>query len=74
MRIGIYAPNWIGDAVLSLPFLNRCRRSFPEAHITVIAKTRVAAIFMHHPAALKLLPLRVLSSKVFSPPHAAAEA
>jgi len=50
VRIGFYAPNWIGDAVLSLPFLNLCRRTFPEAHITVVAKAWVAAVFEHHPS------------------------
>ena len=67
MRIGIYAPNWIGDAVLSLPFLNRCRRSFPEAHITVIAKTRVAAIFMHHPSADSTITFSGAQLKGFLP-------
>ncbi|UCH63015.1 MAG: lipopolysaccharide heptosyltransferase II [Fidelibacterota bacterium] len=67
MRIGIYAPNWIGDAVLSLPFLNRCRRSFPKAHITVIAKTRVAAIFMHHPSIDSTVPFSGAQLKGFFP-------
>jgi len=50
VNVGIYAPNWIGDAVLSLPFLNLCRRTFPEARITIVAKAWVAAVFEHHPS------------------------
>lgn len=50
MRIGIYAPNWIGDAVLAIPFVNRCRHKFPAAHITLIAKAWVAAIYQQHPS------------------------
>lgn len=50
MNVGIYAPNWIGDAVLSLPFLNLGRRTFPEARITIVAKEWAAAVFEHHPS------------------------
>ena len=57
MNIGIYAPNWIGDAVLSLAFVNRCRIDFPQAHITIIAKTWVAAVFEHYPAVDEIIAL-----------------
>lgn len=50
MNVGIYAPNWIGDAVLSLPFLNPGRRTFPEARITIVAKVWAVAVFEHHPS------------------------
>lgn len=43
-NIGIYAPNWVGDAVMAIPFLNRCRERNPEATITVIAKTWLADV------------------------------
>ncbi len=49
MNIGIYAPNWIGDAVMALPFVNRCHRQFPDARIIVGAKAWVAAVFENHP-------------------------
>ena len=55
MRIGIYSPNWIGDAVLSLPFVQQCRQAFPEAHITIITKRWVAAVFENQPGVDKLL-------------------
>ena len=57
MNVGIYAPNWIGDAVLAIPFVNRCRQYFPDAHITLIAKAWVAAIFQHHPSVDEIISL-----------------
>ncbi|MCH7858211.1 MAG: lipopolysaccharide heptosyltransferase II [Candidatus Marinimicrobia bacterium] len=57
MNVGIYAPNWIGDAVLAIPFVNRCRQYFPDAHITLIAKAWVAAIYQHHPSVDEIISL-----------------
>lgn len=57
MKLAIYSPNWIGDAVLTMPFLNACRRRFPEAHITVAAKDWVAEVYRHHPAVDRLIEL-----------------
>ncbi len=50
MNLAIYSPNWIGDAVLALPFLAACRQRHPEARITLIAKAYVADIYRQHPA------------------------
>ena len=67
MNIGIYAPNWIGDAVMALPFVNRCHRQFPNDRIIVVAKTRVAAIFMHHPSIDSTIPFSGAQFKGFLP-------
>lgn len=39
------APNWIGDAVMSLPVLRALRRAEPGGRITVLAKRGPAAIY-----------------------------
>ena len=39
------APNWIGDAVMSLPVLRALRRAEPGGGITVLAKRGPAAIY-----------------------------
>ena len=57
MNIGIYSPNWVGDAVLSFPFVNRCRRHFPDAHITIVAKSWVVAVFQRHPKANEIITI-----------------
>jgi len=45
-RILVRAPNWIGDAVLSLPALRDLRhRNFPDARIEVLAKPWVAPLY-----------------------------
>ena len=48
MRIGVFCPNWVGDAVMALPFLTACRQENPVATILVICKSWVAPIFENH--------------------------
>lgn len=44
-RIVVRAPNWLGDAVMSVAAFRELRRSFPNAHITVVSKPGTADIF-----------------------------
>jgi heptosyltransferase-2 len=44
-RLLLRAPNWLGDAVLSLPALRDLRRNFPAARLTVLARPRVAGLY-----------------------------
>jgi heptosyltransferase-2 len=44
-KILVLAPNWIGDAVLSLPVIDGVGRLWPGSEITVLARTGVAQIF-----------------------------
>ena len=48
MRIGVFCPNWVGDAVMALPFFNACKEEFPDATILVICKSWVVPIFENH--------------------------
>jgi len=41
----VVAPNWLGDTVLSLPFLRALARSAPEDRLVVLARPGPAAIF-----------------------------
>jgi heptosyltransferase-2 len=52
-RILIVAPNWIGDAVLSLPVVDGCARFWPEADLTVLARAGVAELFEARKAAVR---------------------
>jgi heptosyltransferase-2 len=45
LKIVILAPNWLGDAVLSLPVLDACFQLWPEANLTVLARAQVAELF-----------------------------
>lgn len=44
-RILLRATNWVGDAVMSLPAVERIREAFPRAHLAVLARPRVAGIY-----------------------------
>jgi heptosyltransferase-2 len=45
VKILVRATNWIGDAVMSLPALRELRAQFRDAHIAVLAKPWVAALY-----------------------------
>ena len=57
MKIGIYSPNWVGDAVMSLKFIGRLRKKYAGDELIVIARDWVAAIFDNHPLINKVLPV-----------------
>jgi heptosyltransferase-2 len=44
-RVVVRAPNWVGDAVLSLGAVRDVRRNFPEARIEVLARPWVAPLY-----------------------------
>lgn len=41
----VYAPSWIGDAVISLGALRSVRRAYPDSRLTVLAKPWVEDIY-----------------------------
>lgn len=47
-KILVRVPNWVGDAVLSLPALNALRTRFPGAEIVVLARPWVAELYRSH--------------------------
>ncbi|MGQ9689154.1 MAG: lipopolysaccharide heptosyltransferase II [Desulfobaccales bacterium] len=49
-------PNWVGDAVMSLPLLAGFRRLFPRASLTVLAVPRVAPLFAGQPGVAEVIP------------------
>jgi heptosyltransferase-2 len=44
-RLIIFAPNWLGDAVMALPAIGDVRRGAPAAAITIVAQNSVAPLF-----------------------------
>jgi heptosyltransferase-2 len=44
-RILVRGANWIGDAVMTTPALQRLRSSFPLAHVTLLATPRTSGLF-----------------------------
>lgn len=48
-RILVRGTNWLGDAVMTTPALERLRASFPEARITLLATPLTAGLFEDSP-------------------------
>lgn len=48
-RLLVRAPNWIGDAVMCEPALSGLRSLFPQAELTLLAKTSIAELFIAYP-------------------------
>jgi heptosyltransferase-2 len=58
-RVVVFAPNWLGDAVMALPALAAIRAAFPDAAVDVAARGSVAPLFTLVPGVTPLvLPLR----------------
>ena len=49
-RILVRGVNWLGDAVMTTPALQRLRERFPNAHITLLTHEKLAALWQHHPS------------------------
>ena len=44
-RILIRASNWLGDSVISIPAVRAIKRGRPDAHITILAPEKIAAVW-----------------------------
>lgn len=49
-KILVRAPNWVGDAVMSLPSLQLLRDRYPDAILDVVCRPPVADVYRHHEA------------------------
>jgi heptosyltransferase-2 len=56
MKILIRATNWVGDAILALPALNAVRSKFPDAHISILARSYVADLYRGQGISDDLIP------------------
>jgi len=53
-KILVRVPNWVGDAVLSLPALDRLAERFPGAALTVLARPHVAGLYENRPGVARV--------------------
>ena len=44
-RFVVFAPNWLGDAVMALPAIADVRRALPDASLTMAARPAIAPLF-----------------------------
>ena len=45
-RLAIRSPNWLGDAIMSLPAMGAIRRAYPDAHLAIAAPSSIAPLFL----------------------------
>lgn len=48
-KILIRTPNWVGDAVMSTPFIKAVRKNFPHADISLLSKPWVSSVYENNP-------------------------
>ncbi len=54
-RILVRVPNWVGDAVMSLPALEALKGLYPGSEITVLARKTVVPIYEENPAVAHIM-------------------
>jgi heptosyltransferase II len=50
MKILVRLPNWLGDMVMSIPFLEQLKKEYPEASVSVIAKKELESLLQYFPS------------------------
>jgi heptosyltransferase II len=49
-RLLVRGVNWLGDAVMTTPALQRLREALPETHITMLTREELAPLWKQHPS------------------------
>jgi heptosyltransferase II len=49
-RLLVRSSNWLGDAVMSIPAVEACKRGRPDLHLTVLSPAKLAALWRRVPA------------------------
>ena len=55
-KILVIQTAFIGDAILTLPLIQTCKKHYPDSSIDVLVAPRTAEIFLNHPAISKVIP------------------
>src|SRR6185295_17822657 len=65
-RFVVFAPNWLGDAVMALPAIADVRRAAPDASLTIAARQGIAPLFSLVPGIDDVLVLEKRGRESFS--------
>ena len=49
-RILVRGVNWLGDAVITAPALQRLREALPDSHITLLTHQKLSSLWQDHPS------------------------
>src|SRR5437763_2555976 len=55
-KILVRGVNWLGDAVMTTPALQRLREAKPNAHITLLTHEKLADLWREHPSIDATIP------------------
>jgi lipopolysaccharide heptosyltransferase II len=56
-RILIRASSWLGDSIISMPAVHAIKAGRPDAHITIVAPEKIAAVWKLWPDVNEILPM-----------------
>lgn len=56
-RLLLRTPNWLGDAVMSMPAVQALARQHPQTAISVLTPAKLADLWAHHPDVRTVLPI-----------------
>ena len=59
--------NWLGDAVMTTPALQRLRERFPHAKITLVTPEKLADLWLHHPSVDEIITFKPAKPSCVSP-------
>lgn len=62
-RIIVRTPNWVGDAVMSLPFIASLRLNAPDSDITLLTRSSLVEFFTQVQSANRVIPLNESSGQ-----------
>lgn len=65
-RFVVFAPNWLGDAVMALPAIADVRRAAPDASLTIAARPAIAPLFSMVPGVDDVVVLGKRGREAFS--------
>ena len=57
-KILVRGVNWLGDAVMTTPALQRLREALPETQITLLTPEKLAGLWDHHPSVNEVMTFR----------------
>ncbi len=63
MKIAIYSPNWVGDAALSLPFIQHVKQKYPNSELIIICKEWVKSVYQNNPNINKIISIATTESR-----------
>ena len=56
-RLLVRSSNWLGDAVMSIPAVEACKRGRPDLRLTILAPAKLAALWRRVPAVDEVLEI-----------------